>query len=646
MINPLTVSAQQSANLGARALWYYRRLSVMSAPEMLHRGSQAVTLAVLHLRYRQSIAATRRPMPLPAFCRGSRTILPPLAMDMNNLATMTPALLDGYIRRAGSNWRWSPEDADIWRRAPDSGRLWPGWFFGSIPYRQGNPYGDVRELWEPSRLQHLVDLAQIAATSSGGIRQRAVDLVATQLVSWVECNPHMAGPHYISSMECALRRISACYALDLIRPWLADDAPARQAVAAMAVEHPRLIAQRLSLYSSLGNHTIAEAAGLIHAGALFTDLPEAAGWRSLGLNLLAEEADHQVLADGGGTEQAIAYHHANLQLMALSEQLLIHLRLPGDPRLTAAVERGTHFLDELALPSGELPAIGDSDDGEALSPSLTLCQPRRREQKRASVTTLPYAGYTVLRSGSPRDILLILDHGPLGMPPSHGHGHADALSVLLWVSDVPLLVDTGTFAYAGDPVWRKYFRSTAAHNTVTVDESDQAFQQSGFLWSRPYRAELLSHRTGPDSTELLLARHDGYQARGVSHTRGVAWSPEGWLLVQDVLSGDGMHELALHWHLGVVAEQQQNGALALRLPGGNATMTCTGGYLSLHRGETSPVLGWQSPAYAMRRPITTVRVYHHGELPHRMTTLLLLPGIEVPGRRIEECLQWMTAETH
>ena len=628
-----------------KGLWYLRRLSVMRPPELVHRTGQAATLVALRAHFHWGRAGSPAAAPELAFTRATSRQLPELDIDQHWIRAAAPALLSGSTGRPGLSWRWS-QDAQIWHRAPDTGALWPRTFFGAIPYRPGNPYGDVRALWEPARLQHLLALALLADAGARRTRQRAIALLRAQLTSWVQENPPLAGPHYISSMECGLRLMAACYTLDTIRPWLEERDACRDAVARIAASHAPLIAKRLSLYSSRGNHTIAEAAALVHAGAIFTEFPQARTWLRNGLNLLAKEADFQILPDGGGVEAAIGYHTVNLQLIALTEQLLARFHLASDPRLAAAIARGTAFLQGMALPDGTLPDIGDNDDGQALSPALTLCRPAPRGPSPPLLQAYPESGYTVIhqpRAGGP--LQLTLDHGPLGMSPAFGHGHADALSLLLTVGKTPVLVATGTYSYADDPQWRGYFRGTSAHNTVTVDGRDQAQQSGNFQWARPYNAALLEKHINDDGSGRLLATHDGYRDQGVRHARGLVWSPQGWVIILDLLTGSGDHDLALHWHLGVPAQKREEGELALAIPDAPARLSCTGGEISLHTGDTSPILGWRSPSYGVREPLTTLRVAYSGPLPHRMVTIFRFQGAAVTEPDMEECLQWMTEST-
>ena len=97
-----------------------------------------------------------------------------------------------------------------------------------------------------------------------------------------------------------------------------------------------------------------------------------------------------------------------------------------------------------------------------------LSMPRRG----ARSADFPDGGYFVQRSGWDRDArLLIFDCGPLG---EGGHGHYDLLSFEAFAYGRPLVVDPGRFTYSEEPPnLRRWFRGTAAHNTVTVDGLDQ-----------------------------------------------------------------------------------------------------------------------------------------------------------------------------
>lgn len=52
-----------------------------------------------------------------------------------------------------------------------------------------------------------------------------------------------------------------------------------------------------------------------------------------------------------------------------------------------------------------------------------------------------------------------------------GHAHCDLLSFELSIAGEPTIVNSGTYAYQSE--LRPYFRSTAAHNTATVDGDEQ-----------------------------------------------------------------------------------------------------------------------------------------------------------------------------
>lgn len=532
----------------------------------------------------------------------------PMAMD----AAASARLLAGELPCFG---RWLPAGTGMfWHSDPFSGAAWPR--SGRIDYRPGNPHGDVRVVWEINRLQHLVGLA-CAGTDDPAQREPARGLIEAQLLDWWQANPPGQGVNYLSAMEEALRLVSLLHAFDLVRSGPGD--PLRTVLARIVVSHAWHIERHLSLYSSAGNHTIAEAVGLLYAGLLFPECAAAARWQRTAGQLLATEADRQVLPDGGGLEQATGYLLFITDLMGLAQALLAHRGEPSIPALDAAVGRARDFLGALAAGPEDLPRIGDSDDGWALSPWLRLSW--RGRPPRARQLTFKQTGLTVASFGG-QDRLLFL-HNPLGMPPSFGHGHADALSVLFTLDGVDLFIDPGTGQYGGDPTQRSYFRGSRAHNTATVDDADQARQLSAFMWSGPYRSTLELAESSPDQL-LLLARHDAWQGAGISHWRAVSYRRGRYLAIQDWLIGQAAARVCVRWHLGCPLIQDANG-LSLAVSEHRALpLAMNGGEVRLHLGTRQPFAGWRSPRYGEVVPCHTLEVTLPGELRRSLLTVLSL----------------------
>lgn len=591
----------------------------MQPREMIHRIGECIVLAKLRKAHRRGAKQFRvaDQSEVFMFCRATDAQLPQLRWNFDLTEQEMQGLLEGQWNALGFSWKWEPA-LSTWNRAPDTGKFWPRTFFGEIPYHVGNPIGDIRVAWEPSRLQQLVSLA-LLARRDGTNAGKAIELLEMLLSSWVEANPLLTGIHYISSMECALRLIAACHAVELVRSNLMTPQRTWPNLLRLVGSHAPLIVQRLSLYSSAGNHTIAEGCGLIYAGTLFPEFQEATEWKRVGMRILIQEAERQVFPDGGGIEQSLGYHHFIIDLLGLAKALLNHHGECVPAAIADAVQKGGEFLQAFAGKRRTLPQIGDYDNGYALSPHLWFDWGRGAEQ-RSSNATFPNAGYTIISRGSPAPCRLVFDHGPLGMPPCFAHGHADALSIIFEYGDQEVLIDPGTYTYSGDAAWRSYFRSTQAHNTVVVDHSDQAVQETAFMWSKPFRAQLLRKSVDPSGSVVLIANHHGYKGRfGVTHWRGIAFYPQRGWLVWDCLLGTGNHSLELNWHLGIEPVRGMAGYV-VRTDRGTLHFLIGGGATTLLRNETSPNSAWRSRMYGMKEPISTLRTRFTGVLPHEFVT--------------------------
>lgn len=475
-------------------------------------------------------------------------------------------------------------------------------FFTRSRNRESEP--DIRAVWEPARLQHLSRML-FSCTSA-----KPSDGAALELLEWIEANRLLHGPHYLSAMECGLRIPVFIYALKLV-----SSLSKRQRIKILnaVYGHGWWIARRLSLFSSRGNHTICEAVGLVFAGAIFRQESGGMGWLARGIELLEQELTHQILEDGGPAEQSLHYHRFVLDLYWLATSFLESNELCDCSGWNGRLKLGEAFLSAFTDSGGLMAAIGDCDDGYAVAPGLAPRRPQL-EPPAQRVNTFEHSGYTIIRGGN--GLLLSFDHGPLGMAPLHNHGHADALSLTLSFKGEQLLVDPGTFRYNGVPEWRSYFKGTRAHNTVTVDGLDQAVQQTGFVWSSPYTARLLRSNTHENRT-TIEAMHDGYirLPKPVTHRRVINFSNDGgWIIVKDTFEGKGEHSYELNYHLHPeVALLFENGWW--RVTRGKAKMRLMlldDKQFERRGGEKSPIFGWFSKEYGLKRACPVLQAKKEG----------------------------------
>jgi hypothetical protein len=160
----------------------------------------------------------------------------------------------------------------------------------------------------------------------------------------------------------------------------------------------------------------------------------------------------------------------------------------------------------------------------------------------------------ILRS-RPQDGLEIwcrCDGGPHGFLSIAAHAHADALSLEVRHDGVDILADPGTYCYHGEPLWREWFRSTAAHNTLEIRGVSQS--ESGALSlekTRSYgHAELRRRRAAGTN---LSAEHDGYVRLNTPTTHppfGDAGLAARRLTVIETIYAARGNLIRLSWHLG------------------------------------------------------------------------------------------------
>jgi hypothetical protein len=193
-----------------------------------------------------------------------------------------------------------------------------------------------------------------------------------------------------------------------------------------------------------------------------------------------------------------------------------------------------------------------------IGPEGVACYDRMRaETPRAISRAFRSSGYFVMHDGWRRDSSFVLiDCGPHGAAVGAGHAHSDALSIEFASQGVTWLVDPGTFVYAADAKVRDEFRSTAAHNTVTVDDQPQSVPANPFSWRTA--AKCRPHEFVENSGGIFFqGSHDGYERLHdpVTHRRSALYIkadpdanlPE-LLIVRDQLTAKKHHRYSIRYH--------------------------------------------------------------------------------------------------
>jgi hypothetical protein len=156
-------------------------------------------------------------------------------------------------------------------------------------------------------------------------------------------------------------------------------------------------------------------------------------------------------------------------------------------------------------------------------------------------------GYYILQADRPVPTKLVFDAGPLGLGSIAAHGHADALSFVLYVGGMEFLIDPGTYTFVAEHPYRKYFRSTAAHNTVVIDGKDQSEMGGPFLWTRKAES-VLEEFLSTQSCDRMVASHNGYSSLPdpVVHRRTIEFDKRyATITIRDDIESTSRHTVAL-----------------------------------------------------------------------------------------------------
>jgi len=481
---------------------------------------------------------------------------------------------------------------------------------------------DVKVPYELSRLQFLPVLGKAyVLTRDERYRAIAKDLIS----NWIAKNPAGFGVNWTIAMEAALRGMSVCFLLNLLWPLRADEQGWLETVVRSLWEHVLYIeAHNEFSYMIRSNHYLSNIVGL-YCLSLFLEGPGMRSRRHNCKRLIEKEILFQVYPDGTDYEASTGYHVLVTQMFTTAYLLMRAAKETAPPSFVERLRLMYSLMSALAGTEGELPNVGDCDDGrvELLTDDLQQMLELPIEQRNSlrvsnllgigrrlfgncrgamddaswygitsylnqtgrvakslskeRVVVFPKGGIAVGRSSGAELLFFAM---PNGIEGKGSHTHNDKLSIVLRVEGEQLLCDSGTHCYTRDGKARNRFRSTKAHNTLAVDglEQNSFLPSVGLIFWVPDEAGVSPIEcTESPSALTLRASHVGYREKaGVTHTRTVRLFSDDQLELEDVLQGLGKHSFESNLHFGpewkVASVKEEQRSVVCRIKGPSEVM--------------------------------------------------------------------------
>jgi uncharacterized heparinase superfamily protein len=589
----------------------------------------------------------------------------PLLPAAKRLRAAADDVLQHRVDLLGSGPVSLGEEID-WHRDFKSGYRWPRDFYQDVVPTRLDDSSDAKVPWELSRSHHLLTLARASHLFED---ERYATELERQLRSWLDENPPGYGINWTNPMEVALRAVNWIWAvrtLEAFRPMASD---LRSRVAGSLQVHARHIAANLEGTPYLrSNHYLSDILGLLAVGATLDGDPTAERFFVKAQRAFEHEIQSQVHRDGVGFEASLPYHGLALEIFLLARVISTWNGRPFSPDYDQRLAEMLAASRALSHPDGRVPQIGDGDSGRVLpagfereptfdhllwlgaaildgsrpdegwpheevawtlgleawnqAQSLPL---GRDEGSRA----FPLGGFFVMRN---RSTHVVVRCGDVGQNGNGGHSHNDVLSFELW-HHVAFVVDPGTYVYTSDPVSRNTFRSTASHNTVSVDraEINPIVEHNLFKLDQFARPRVELFEDGSDEVRLI-ASHDGFRRLEppVVHRREFCLDrSHGRLEIRDELLGEGEQkaESFLHLAAGTSVERVDDQEFVLSRGGHTTTLACWGAS-DVHVTE-----GWVSDRFGERERATVLVADLHGPMPLRFGWRFVpsQTSVDIPG---------------
>lgn len=481
-----------------------------------------------------------------------------------------------------------------WHFDPISGKTSPKVHWSQIEEVNAEKTGDKKIIWELNRHQYFTTLGRAYILTEN---EKYAEVFVVHLESWFAENPPKIGVNWLSSLELAFRSISWIWAFYFFKDSPLFTAEIFVKMLKYLHLHGLHSENYLSTYFSPNTHLTGEALGLYFLGLFFDETKDGKRWREKGYKILSDALDFQVRDDGVYVEQASHYQRYTadfyLNLLILRETNGEKIEIEHREKL----EKLLDFLLHISQPNGETSLFGDDDGGRfyflderpindfrptlALGATLLERGDLKFAAGEASAETLwllgveglakfekleaieptetskafKTSGFFTMRDSWQRDAsFLLIDCGIHGFL-NCGHAHSDALSFTFSAQGIPVFVDSGTYNYTSDLTAREYFRSSRAHNCLTVNGESSSIPAGAFSWQTMANSQILEWKE-TEKEVYFSGTHDGFARFGINYEREVLFRKNDSVILTDKVKSSVANAYELNFILSPQVEAE------------------------------------------------------------------------------------------
>jgi uncharacterized heparinase superfamily protein len=327
-------------------------------------------------------------------------------------------------------------------------------------------------------------------------------------------------------------------------------------------------------YHLLGNHLVANAKALCFAG-LYFDGAEADEWLTLGMTILKNETEEQILPDGAHYELSPMYHLIVLEDLLDLKQIIEISEISTPSFLDKAIVKMLSWSSVMRHPDGLIPFFNDANFGGCSEPVALDCYARTLGYSivpnTSGIICLKESGYVRIHRGLATLFCDLACVGPDYLP---AHSHADTLSFEFSLDNHRVVVNGGTSTYEKDSE-RQRQRGTPAHSTVTINRENSSDVWASFRTGK--RARVTKAQVNVSPFPSIFGEHNGYKSLPGAPIHQRNWQlSDSNLKIIDQISGNAYYDLEINFLLGPKLRPQiVNPGVIELINESNSTLVCS-----------------------------------------------------------------------